>query len=312
MPRTLICISAPLNAEGNVQMIGRIYRANTKSRSKAFYIFANNADSETWKAAIVTRKMQVLNATVGGEVDKFNLENMDLLDLEGDAGSFSNWLDGKKGQTDEVVDDDNKGRKVHQLNNLKDNPNGIVGKDLPNPMPYHAWVEPVRDRYGRRGITSYNIFFQATNPDILTKFADANKTMLDKHGFVRANARYVGAHLVSNVEDKDKMNTVWNWVCNIFMPMQVDYVGSEEQVFEVGDRVRFAMDEFVSGAKADDKGTIMVVRKRRRNKIKNDKETKDRTGEEYTNFYSYFYNVQLDDGRLAVRTPQEFLIVWHA
>lgn len=72
-PRTIIFITAPFNGVSNVQAVGRGWRLTTKSLPRIVYLFGDT-EVDQWNAAIIARKMQMLGASVSGEVKKINID----------------------------------------------------------------------------------------------------------------------------------------------------------------------------------------------------------------------------------------------
>ena len=75
-PRTIVCVTAPFDAMGNVQMMGRIWRMNTQSDARVKYLFTHHA-VDTWNASIVRKKFAALGATVAGELGKMEIGDPD-------------------------------------------------------------------------------------------------------------------------------------------------------------------------------------------------------------------------------------------
>lgn len=72
-PRTIIFLTAPFNGVSNVQAVGRAWRLTTKSFPRVVYLFGDT-EVDKWNAAIIARKMQMLGASVSGEVKKINID----------------------------------------------------------------------------------------------------------------------------------------------------------------------------------------------------------------------------------------------
>lgn len=70
-PRTMIIMTAPFNAVGNVQAVGREWRLNTKTYPRVDYYFTDTEVDE-WNRRIIANKMQALGASVQGELGNLN------------------------------------------------------------------------------------------------------------------------------------------------------------------------------------------------------------------------------------------------
>lgn len=75
-PRTMIMVTAPFDAVGNVQAAGRIWRLKTLSGSNLFYLFGDT-DVDDWNADIIGSKMATLGAVVEGQVRRLDVSNPD-------------------------------------------------------------------------------------------------------------------------------------------------------------------------------------------------------------------------------------------
>lgn len=70
-PRTLIMMTPPWSSVENVQAIGRVWRLSTKSVPEMSYVLADSKiDNEGM--AIIERKMRMLGAVVGGQVNRMS------------------------------------------------------------------------------------------------------------------------------------------------------------------------------------------------------------------------------------------------
>lgn len=66
-PRDLIVMTPPFSAVPFVQMLGRVWRLTTKS-NPSFEVILGDTRVDDWNAAIINEKMNMLGATVSGEV----------------------------------------------------------------------------------------------------------------------------------------------------------------------------------------------------------------------------------------------------
>lgn len=77
-PRSMIVVTAPFDAVGNVQAAGRIWRLKTLSASSLYYLFGNTAVDD-WNADIIGSKMRTLGAVVEGQVRRLDVSNPDTI-----------------------------------------------------------------------------------------------------------------------------------------------------------------------------------------------------------------------------------------
>ena len=80
-PRSMIVVTAPFDAVGNVQAAGRIWRLKTMSGSNLYYLFADTSVDD-WNADIIGSKMATLGAVVEGQVRRLDISNPDAVDTD--------------------------------------------------------------------------------------------------------------------------------------------------------------------------------------------------------------------------------------
>lgn len=83
-PRTCIIMTPPFSANDVIQMVGRVCRLTTKSRSKAILISSDNA-IDNWNGGIIETKLATLAAAVQGDYAKISVEDMKKMELMTDA-----------------------------------------------------------------------------------------------------------------------------------------------------------------------------------------------------------------------------------
>lgn len=268
-PRALICLTAPMSAFQNVQMLGRITRANTRSRTTAYYMFAEELGVEEWLRALVARKMKMLNASVVGETGKLDISMLDALDETG--GSI----------VDVVIDETgNKGYKPQIENHpLFESKDLIKGADMPSPKPYNV-QKIVRDNVARE------IIIRANNLRQINQFMQLYNQEIDRFEFKKLSDMQ-GSYLYAKYSDD-----AWNFVLNMLMPYNLSFTYGEKQLFEVGSKVVSMIDLIEGGVKIGDTGTVEQVRKR---------------GLTTTQSY-YIYKVKWDNGKTTNRIYQSQLV----
>lgn len=80
-PRSMIIVTAPFDAVGNVQAAGRIWRLKTLSGANLFYLFGNT-DVDEWNKGIIGSKMAMLGAVVEGQVRKLDVSDPEQVSLD--------------------------------------------------------------------------------------------------------------------------------------------------------------------------------------------------------------------------------------
>jgi predicted kinase len=88
-PREMVIMTAPLSFINAMQGLGRIVRANTKSRSVAHFVYAKGISVDEWLERIMTTKFLSLNAIVEGESSKLNPSQTAELDDTGESGAMT-------------------------------------------------------------------------------------------------------------------------------------------------------------------------------------------------------------------------------
>jgi hypothetical protein len=76
-PRDLIVLTPPFSGMDNAQMIGRVWRLNTKSKPMIHYIFGDTV-ADAWNSGIIADKMRTLGASTAGEIKKLNMVDPDI------------------------------------------------------------------------------------------------------------------------------------------------------------------------------------------------------------------------------------------
>lgn len=283
-PRTMIVLTAPMNAEGNVQMIGRINRANTMSCSKVYYLFDLSIAIEEWIANIVENKMRFLNAVVAGQTDKMNIKAMD--------------------KTDRTVDSEDDLEMMLLINNYKEDGE----EDKKTRLRKHQFHDLRLLNSDTTGITT-NLTAKWHDDDmrkevVLTVWTKARSTTIElfkskpffeQFGFELSTAAFNHITIITKTfpkSDKDRINEAWNYICNLFLAERAEYIHSDKQLFEVGDKVRAVEDiiDKISGktAKLDEQGTVTNVRKLQVNAVS----------------HRYSYDVDFGNGNLLKRIEQ--------
>lgn len=80
-PRTMIVMTPPFDAVNNIQAICRVWRVNTKSYPKVYYLRGDHK-VDSWNFDIISQKMKYLHAAVKNEVRRVDIESKDVLRAE--------------------------------------------------------------------------------------------------------------------------------------------------------------------------------------------------------------------------------------
>lgn len=264
--RTLICMSAPMNAEGNVQMLGRIYRLNTKSCSRAFYVFADGVGIENWLMDLVAKKMILLNATVAGEVDKMNLQNLKDGEVDDSEDAMVAML------SDETEKEANLRMLSHPLWSYWETGREINGMEYTAKLPIFVKFKTTNHYSG--SFKEGKIAIRANTRQELSDWARNYSDILEKLNFNLTSDRYEGTQYVCSINKslKGSKNTAernaWSWIINLIFPINSNFVSSEKAIFAVGDKVRFVQDHIVYKDVIGKEATVETIRERSKTKRK--------------------------------------------
>lgn len=270
-PRTMIIITAPLSSIKTVQVLGRIVRAKTRSRSTAYFLFGDVYIDE-WLKNLLATKLMTLDGIVAGEVSQLAPKQIEAIEAGGEESIAEFITSGANSKTDA----DGKKKKQHKFFNTKPN-DWIDGKTLPQNKPYS--IRKFKD-------TTYywdkKIYLQirADSKANIEKFALMYASEIARYGFTRESDRYMGTYYKAPYGDQ-----AWNFLLNLIKPEQQEYIVIPRQVFNVGDEVMITEDNLSYNIKVGAVGEVVKVRPR-------------------SNYY--LYDVEFD-GMLAQSIEQEVL-----
>ncbi len=253
-PRSMLVMTAPMNAEGNVQMIGRINRANTMSRCNVFYLFDMSVVIEKWIASIVEQKMMFLNAVVAGQTAKMNIKSMDTTNKVYDSEDELDLIIDINNYRDDDDKEDKKITRKHKffdMERLDKDTTGINTNII-------AWKQVGNEWYDR-GKIIVNVK-TASRASTLELFA--NNDFFAKYGFKIETERYEGSVIRRTINKSDSdLIQIWNYICNLFLPESSDYLQSEKQLFNVGDKVKTIeiVQDLISNRQAE-KGQVGIIK----------------------------------------------------
>ena len=228
-PRTLICMTAPMSANQNVQMLGRIYRANTKSISRAYYVFSETFEVEKWLEQIIASKMAMLNAVVKGQTEKLKFDS-----IRGKA----------------VVTESD---KKHTLFKRKE----IDGKDLPAGKPYILKRGLNHFARNKRSSDDEYILIKGHSAEDLRAFEKEFSYFLETNNAEKRSSMNEGSFYLVGYNDE-----IWNMLINFLKPEIAKYIIAAEQVFHPGDIVKLLEDNTEAFKKTGETGIVVNVRTR--------------------------------------------------
>lgn len=100
-PRSMIVVTAPFDAVGNVQAAGRIWRLKTLSGVNLFYLFGDTAVDD-WNGSIIGSKMSHMGAVVEGQVRRLDVSNPEWVSTD----DYHEKVEPVQGQESPIVADE--------------------------------------------------------------------------------------------------------------------------------------------------------------------------------------------------------------
>ncbi len=251
-PREMIIVTPPLSYIHVMQAIGRIVRANTKSRSNVHFIFTSNTGIDTWLSAILATKFMALSAIIKGESERLNTDAMHQVEETGEAGAVS--LIAEHTMTEE-------GEEVRRHSRLSLVNQRVEGWTLPSGLPYYAELSGTP--------TSTLIAFGGRTPEDLRTFIESNGAWIEKWRLeLNPNeqyARYHGSYLGREFYGRHLpiFTDTWEAVLNAVDYQVLSSPTFTESPYHLGDVVRFAQDVARADVARGMKGRIVKERKPR-------------------------------------------------
>lgn len=250
-PRELVIVTPPLSFINVVQAVGRIVRANTKSRSVAHFIFTSNTDVDAWLSRLIATKFASLNAVVKGETSRLDLGMIQKADNAGETGVVSAIAQAT--QTD--------GRtKASQHSRYSKRNQRVEGWSLPSQRPYYCELTGTpKNTLISLGAKTYTDLqaFMAQHADWI---ADNKLVLNPDEQYRRFNGPYLGW---KGDRETTVFQHIWNAVLNMVDFEIMDKVVSATAQFAVGDRVTLAQDIVHAGAARGLVATVRAVREPR-------------------------------------------------
>lgn len=247
-PREMVVITPPLSFINVMQGIGRIVRANTKSRSTAHFIFTD-APVDAWLSQLLATKFSTLNATVEGESKRLSLEAAESVEDTGSQGVISLIAT--------TAPKDNDGGPTKHPLRVQTN-RKWDGPDYPAEMPY--WVEaygtPKNSTLAIGGISRKDLdSFVAENADLIAELKlepNVNRSM----------QKYRGPYYGRRFDERnDEYFRVLDALLNVIDP-KLKTGFSIKSKFEVGDTFIVLQSIVFAHLAAGTIGRIVKVRQK--------------------------------------------------
>ncbi len=255
-PRTIIIITAPLTFINVMQGIGRVVRANTKSRSRVNFLFAETDNPEPekrgitierWLRNILATKFKTLRAAVKGEIDVLDPDALARLEQTGSSGLVS-----------AIEESGSTSKREHSW--YTKSAKKLEGWTLPNQVPLR--IERTADRY------EHFVFISGQNREEMESWAKANKSFIEHWGLERNISgnyqRYNGLHYgakfrTRGAHDLKESYDLWNALLNLLQPEDARWMQQEDTAFLVGETVTATTNIIYANVAPGARGTVQAV-----------------------------------------------------
>lgn len=264
-PRTIIVVTPPLSFINVIQGIGRVVRANTKSRSRVYFLSAktDHPDKsqsvipvERWLKNLIGNKFRTLHAAVKGEIEVLDPAKTNILEQGGESAVAA--------MIDAELD------KAPKQHSLYSKTNAV----------YNGWDMPSKSAISvtRMGTQyEHSCFIKAQSKEELFTWAAENPEFIAKYNLVlnldKNFQRYNGYHYGVTFRHSDKNDwkesyDVWNAMLNLIKPEESKYLVTQQSAFDIGEQVVATTDLLLSNTKAGTVGTIehIITANRGKNK----------------------------------------------
>ncbi len=252
-PRTIIVVTPPLSFINVIQGIGRVVRANTKSRSRVYFLSAktDHPDKsqsvipvERWLKNLIGNKFRTLHAAVKGEIEVLDPTKTNILEQGGESAVAA--------MIDAELD------KAPKQHSLYSKTNAV----------YNGWDMPSKSAISvtRMGTQyEHSCFIRAKSKEELFTWAAENPEFIAKYNLVlnldKNFQRYNGYHYGVTFRHSDKNDwkesyDVWNAMLNLIKPEESKYLVTQQSAFDIGEQVVATTDLLLSNTKAGTVGTI--------------------------------------------------------
>ncbi|MBU3741517.1 MAG: hypothetical protein FGM24_04435 [Candidatus Kapabacteria bacterium] len=249
-PRSIIIMTSPFSSVEVVQILGRINRAKTKSRQRAFFLWVDVPVDRRLRD-IIASKLRILGAAVQGEVKKVSVEEAEFSSAENAQENYDRHNVDREGKLRE-----------HSLSELQ----VVDGSQLPSRIPFTLThkttitneIEPESQiRYRWRPIrmkSNLRIGARAA----LKEWMHAHEAIVKTYGMELKTDRYEGPYLEAAFNTE-----LWQILLNFLKPENTRFVIDQAQRYAVGDRVKAATDIIEANAAVGMEGTVARVWQRR-------------------------------------------------
>jgi len=256
-PRTIICVTAPLSFINIMQGIGRVVRANTKSRSRAFFTFAktdhpdkneSTIPVELWLKNLIASKFKTLHAAVKGEVSILNPEEVQRIESAGESGTAT------------LIEQNNSQLSAREHSLYTKTGGQFNGWQMPTPSAIA--IERVGNNY------EHKCYIRARTKEELYAWIESNKNFIEQweleYNFDKNYRRYNGSHIgktfrTANKKEWRESYELWNAMLNLIKPEESKYLNNETIAYKVGDKIQATTDILSSDTKINDIGKIIEI-----------------------------------------------------
>lgn len=286
-PRSIIIMTSPFSSVEVVQILGRINRAKTRSRQRAFFLWVDVPVDRRLRD-IIASKLRILGAAVQGEVKKVSVEEAEFASAENAQENYDKHNVDREGKL-----------RSHSLSDLQ----VIDGAQLPSRIPFTLThkvtisneIEPesqIRHRWRPIRMKS-NLRVGARQA--LKDWMAAHDTIVRTYGLELKTDRYEGPYIETPFNAE-----LWQILLNFLKPENTRFVVDQSQRFAVGERVKAATDVIEANATIGMEGTVARVWQRRVRALDREsgKVMTDADGQIIWHMV-YDYMVEFDNGQRA-------------
>lgn len=245
LPRTVVIVTAPMSSIKAIQVIGRVVRANTKSRSRVLFLFADTAIDE-WLKNLLATKIMMLGGVVSGQVTMMQPSEVEALESGGDE-SFAGASASTEGKNIAVT------AKKHSLWN-KENV-WLDGREYPRQRG--VLVGKFSDTLSAYEKNRRLIRIKSFSKGEIDRFGKEYATTLETYGFKRTSDRFNGTFYEALATDES-----WLWAINLLSEESASVTTVPDQLYQIGDMVQAAEDITNHNISFGTNGRIMAVRPR--------------------------------------------------
>lgn len=298
-PRSQIIMTPPISARTNVQLIGRVARATTKTRPRVYYIFSDAAVDARLRE-ILEIKMRLLTAAVSGSIENLDLEEgADNAEEDLTQEEVWNWFDGVRTTLEGKKRYRELSLKLHpDTNPDKNDSEGTQFKEMQN--EYEKWTAWMKEHRSANQFAEHSLlkkekiygrkFDKPFNAEIYTKVDrnyDGSFSAWKKRFIVLSGtmAGEISPDIISTLKAKgfkkiyrgrvdrweaEYSEDTWRWIINLFEQPTQFYESETEPSFTENDLV-IAVDKHSEGGFTDSggffiregqRGTVVRVRER--------------------------------------------------